>query len=134
MFNIITFRRPHYIPVVAEPGDFALMNTPESKPGYLALVPEDSTWRNECPARIMLTILLYRPIVYAGRIKCPVLIPYAEYDSLIPARAVESTGRKITNCQLVSLPIGHFDAYYGEVFEKVVRMEADFLYQNLYGG
>jgi dienelactone hydrolase len=131
VLKMVAGRSPHHIPVVADPGSFALMNTPDSRPGYMALVPEDSSWRNECPARVMLTVLLYRPVAHAGRIGCPVLIPYAEHDSLIPARAVERTGRKIANCEAVKLPVGHFDVYYGDFFEEVVRIEGDFLCRHL---
>jgi pimeloyl-ACP methyl ester carboxylesterase len=132
--RILTFRSPHCIPVVADPESFALMNTPDSRPGYMALVPEDSAWRNECPARVVMTLLLYRPITSAGKIKCPVLIICAENDSLIPARAVARTGRNIDNCELVNLPVGHFDVYYGDVFEQVVRIEGDFLHRILHRG
>ncbi len=132
--RILTFRRPHYVPVVADPGTFALMNTPESKPGYLGIVPDNSTWKNEAPARIILTIPMYRPINHAAKINCPVLIIYAENDSLISPDAVEKTADRIKNVKKVGLPAGHFDVYTGDMFEKVVAMEADFLYQHLVEG
>jgi dienelactone hydrolase len=131
VLRMVTFRSPHLIPVVADPGTFALMNTPDSRPGYLALVPEGSTWRNECPARVLLTLLMYRPITHVRRIRCPVLIVCAERDSLIPARAIEKTARRISRAELVRLPVGHFEVYSGEVFEEVARIEMDFLCREL---
>jgi dienelactone hydrolase len=131
VLRMVTFRSPHLIPVVADPGTFALMNTPDSRPGYLALVPEGSTWRNECPARALLTLLMYRPIAHVRRIRCPVLIICAERDSLIPARAIERTAARISNTELVRLPAGHFEVYSGETFEEVVRTEGDSLRREL---
>jgi len=131
LFRILTFREPHYVPVVADPGTFALMNTPESKPGYLALVPEGSGWKNQAPARIILTLPAYRPIASAPRINCPVLLICAEKDSLIPTRAVEKLAARIRNVRMERVPAGHFDVYQGEIFETVVKMEAEFLAETL---
>jgi pimeloyl-ACP methyl ester carboxylesterase len=131
LLKMLSFQRPHYVPVVADPGVFALMNTPESKPGYLALIPEGSTWKNEAPARILLTLPMYRPISYASKINCPVLIVYAEKDSLISPKAVEKTASKIKDVRKVPLPVGHFDLYAGAMFEKAVETEADFLCEQL---
>jgi dienelactone hydrolase len=129
--RIITFRSPYYIPVVGKPDTFALMNTPDSYTGYMALVPEGSSWRNECPARVSLPILFYRPITYAKRVQCPALLVMAENDSLISPGAVRKTASAMSRSSLVNLPVGHFDVYTGDVFEKVVAMESDFLEEHL---
>ena len=34
---------PYYIPAAGEPGELAVMTTPDSLPGMRALVPEDTT-------------------------------------------------------------------------------------------
>jgi len=119
--------RTHCVPVVSDPEHFGLMNTPESKSGYLALVPEGSGWKNQTPARIVLTLPAYRPTAHAGQILCPVLMICAEKDSLIPARAVRSCAAKIRSGRLETLPVGHFEVYFGECFERVVELEAEFL-------
>ena len=62
VFRMITFRSPYFIPVVAEPDTYAAMNTPESKAGYMALIPDGSSWENKCPARVIFTMSAYRPI------------------------------------------------------------------------
>jgi len=128
---MIVGRGPHYVPVVESPDRFGLMNTPESKPGYLALLSEGSSWQNRAPARIALTIGNYRPIATAAKIHCPVFIVYAENDSLISARAVERCARRIKQAETMKLPVGHFEIYRGEWFEKAVAAEADFLAKNL---
>lgn len=131
MARAATFRSPYYVPVVGEPGLFAMMNTPGAMDAYLALIPPDSDWPNECPARAGLTLALYRPIGYAGRIRCPVLMVCAENDSLIPAAAVRKTAGRIKRAKLVSLPMGHFDIYSGQPFEEVVELEGEFLREHL---
>jgi len=131
LLSVIAFQGPHCVPVAADPGEFALMNTPESKPGYLALVPPESNWKNQAPARIILTLPFYRPIAFAKKIQCPVLMIYAENDSLIPARDAPRCAAEIRQVQTVKLAGGHFDLYVGELFEKVSAGEAEFLCQYL---
>ncbi len=124
-------KTPHYVPVVAPPGTFAMMNKPDCVDGYLALVPEGSAWRNECPARAALLATAYRPIAHAAQVKCPALIIRAEKDTLIPPSAVKKTAEKMDKATMISLPVGHFQVYSGEPFEEIVEIEANFLQKHL---
>lgn len=126
-----TFREPHYVPIVEDADKFGIMNTPECKPGYLSIVPEGSEWRNACPARAALELLLYRPMNHTRKVKCPALVILGEKDTLISPRAVERAASRMREVTIVHLDVGHFDVYVGEWFERVVRMEADFLSRHL---
>ncbi|WP_287154097.1 alpha/beta fold hydrolase [Candidatus Solincola tengchongensis] len=127
----LTFREPYCVPIVSDPDTFGIMNTPESKPGYLALVPEGSDWKNECPARAVLELLFYRPARRAGKVICPALVILGEKDSLIRPRAVEKAASRMREVTIVHLPVGHFDVYHGAWFEKVSAMQADFFLRHL---
>ena len=131
VFRRLTFRSPYYIPVVGDPGTRAFLNTPDAKPGFLSLIPEGYEWRNECPARILFTAMLYRPIAKAKRVKCPALIVLAEKDSLVSPRSVERAAARMENATLVRMPVGHFDVYTGDGFDEMVELEADFLKEHL---
>ena len=130
----LTGREPYCVPVVAAPGTYAAMNTPDALPGYMRLVPPSSAWRNEFPARGLLTVPLYRPIAYAARVRAPALIVVADGDSVCPPEAMARAAARMPNARLVRLPIGHFDVYAGEVFEQVVRIEVEFLAHHLLAG
>ncbi len=131
ILRAITFREPYRVPIVSDPETFGVMNTPESKPGYLALVPEGSGWKNECPARAVLELLLYRPTMWAARVRCPALVIMGEKDSLIKPVAVEKAASRMREVTIERLPVGHFDVYHGEWFEKVASLEEDFLARHL---
>jgi dienelactone hydrolase len=131
LFRMVAGRTPYVVPAVAEPGTFACMNTPDAMQGYYTLVPPGSDMKNEVPARILLMVPFYRPVMYARRIGCPVLLMYAKHDSLIPAKAVERMGKRIRGAEVVGLPVGHFDVYTGELFSQVVRRQAEFLLEHL---
>jgi dienelactone hydrolase len=124
---------PHYVKLVARPEEFGVMNTPESWPGMMALVPEGADWENKCCGRILLTFPIYRPIAYASRVKCPALIMLADQDSLIAPRAVERAARAMAKAELVRYPGAHFDIYQGEVFEDAVARQTAFLRRHLLG-
>lgn len=123
--------KPHYVPVVAKPGNFGLLNSQDAYEGYYSLIPEDYTFENSCPARIGLMIGTYRPIRYASRISCPVLMVVAEKDSLISPSAARKTALKIPGAEFVSLDCGHFEVYTGTLFQKVAAMEGEFLKKHL---
>lgn len=131
LLRILTFRSPHFVKIIGKSEEFAIMNTPESYPGYSAIVPENTTWENKCPARIILTFALYRPIASAHKITCPALIMLGEKDSLISAKAIEKTAGKIPNAELVKYPFGHFDIYNGKPFEDAVKKQTEFLLSHL---
>lgn len=127
----LTFREPYRVPIVSVPKTFGIMNTPESEPGYMAIVPEDTGWRNECPARAVLELLLYRPIKRARKVRCPAMVILGEKDSLIKPAAVERAASRMREVTLVHLPVGHFDVYTGEWFQKVSETQADFFVRHL---
>lgn len=130
--NLATFRPRHLVPVIGDPGPFACLNTPEALPGYSAMIPEDSKWRNEVPAWAGVTLAFYWwPALLASRIRCPVLMIGGETDTVVPYKAALRASRRIKNCKMVSLPVGHFEAYLGDAFEKVEEIEGEFLEENL---
>jgi dienelactone hydrolase len=125
-------KNPYCVQVIGQPDTFAVMNTPESFPGYMAIVPEDSGWQNSCPARILLSVLPYRPTMFASKVKCPTLVLMAEQDSLIPASSVAKMASKLPQGELKRLSCGHFAVYSGEMFEKAAAWEEDFLARHLF--
>jgi len=123
---------PCYVPIVGGPGEFALLNAPDVMDAFTELVPPDSSWRNETPARVIFRLRRYDPLRDAPQIRCPVLLVGAENDSLIPIASVEAASKKIPSCEYVCLPgAGHFEAYTGELFERVADLEAEFLSKHL---
>lgn len=131
LFRSLFNKEPYCIPVVAEPGRLAVMNGEDAMSGYLALVPKNSSWKNECPARVLLTVGGYRPVSYAPRVACPAQVLIAEDDNYIPAAAVEKTASKMPRAEIISRPVGHFDVYAGDEFEMSVTRQCDFFIQNL---
>jgi pimeloyl-ACP methyl ester carboxylesterase len=122
--------QPAMIALVGPPGSLAAMTTPDAQPGYEKIT--GPTWRNEAAARIMLRAGSYRPGLQADRLPCPMLVQVADRDSVAPVKAAQdavwlATGRG----EMRTYPIGHFDIYTGEPFEKAVADQLLFLRRHL---
>lgn len=117
---------PLTVAVVRKRG-LALLASPDSHDGYLSLVPEGSDWPGRVPARVFLEVLRYHPSRRAPRIPVPTLVIGASNDAICPMGATRRVVRRVPDARLEEYPIGHFDAYHGEWFEKVVTREAEFL-------
>jgi dienelactone hydrolase len=129
--RMTTFRSPHYVKVIGTMKEFACLNTPDSYSGYLSMIPLGSNWQNRCPARSLITFLVYRPMKSAAKVSCPALIMMAENDSLIESTAVEKMSARMPYGMLVKYPFGHFDIYNGQYFEDAVAKQIEFLVKHL---
>lgn len=105
-------RPPRLIPAVGDPGTFAAMTAPEAKPGFESVVGQNSKWRNEFAARLVLRLALYRPGLKASRLRMPLLMCVCDDDATTPPKpAVKAAGRAPRG-ELRRYPYGHFDIYH----------------------
>ena len=121
---------PKLVPAAAAPGEVGMMTTADTLPGVKRL--EAPGWRNELCARLSLTLVFYRPGLKADRLPCPILIAICDQDSLCPPAAAEATALRAGKRATVKrYPIGHFDIYLGEWFERSVTDQVAFLQEAL---
>lgn len=119
-------RDPVMVPIVGEPDSAAVITAPGSIAGYQAIM--GPTFRNEMQGRGILRIALNRPVLSAGKVSCPVLLVIAEDDNIAPVSAVHEVARRLGDrAEVLSIDCGHFDIYVGEVFERSVTRQVDFL-------
>jgi len=126
-------RPPYYAPIVGPPGSLAAMASPDAEPGYRAMYPEGFAWRNEVAARVFLTTAMYSPGRAATRVRCPLLVQVAARDAVTPPEPAERAARRAIRGKLVRYPIGHFDIYIGEAFERAVADQLTFLARDVLG-
>ena len=117
---------PHLVPIVGPPGSLAAITAEGAEIGYQAIV--GPTFRNEMCARGIMFIPLNRPVTSASKLRCPLLVVLAERDNIAPTKSVRAAAKKAGRlAQVLVLPSGHFDIYAGEMFEKSVSAQVDFL-------
>jgi pimeloyl-ACP methyl ester carboxylesterase len=119
------------IPLAGPPGSLALMNAPDALPGYEALLPPGTTFRNEVAARVAPTIMAYRPGRAAKKIKFPILFCVSNTDSVTPPAQTLRYARTALWGEIKRYDAGHFDFYIGEPFETLVHDQVEFLTHQL---
>lgn len=124
-------RGPRMMPVVGEPGSFALLTAAEAKPGFESIAPPHSRWRNEVCARIALRIALYRPGAKAQDIPCPILYCVCDDDHTTPPGPAISAAERAPRGELIRYPMGHFEIYVGEGFEQSSADQTAFFVRHL---
>jgi pimeloyl-ACP methyl ester carboxylesterase len=123
-------RPPLVTPAVGAPGTLAAMTEPDAKPGFEAIVPSDSLWRNEFAARLMLRFPFYRPGRTTARLTMPLLVCVCESDTTTPPASTIKAAHRAPRGELRRYPYGHFDIY---TDPKVKADQVDFLRRVLAG-
>lgn len=121
---------PHKIPIVGKPGSVACLTSEDAYDGYSKLA--SNGFINEACARIVIRGDKYRPVKHAHKVRCPVLLQICEDDSLTPKSAAEETVNRLGKyAEPIYYPIGHFDIYNGENFERSINDQLKFFKKHL---
>ncbi len=124
-------RGPVYARIVGPPGSVAMMTAPDAQPGFEAITPADSGWRNDVAARVALRVAGYSPGKQAKNVRCPLLVQVADDDSVAPAQAAIDAANAAPRGELVRYPFGHFEVYLGKPFETAVADQLAFFARHL---
>jgi dienelactone hydrolase len=125
-------RPAHYVPKVARPGQLGAMTSPDAWDGYLRLTDGGALSQNEVTARSVMMVSQFRPIRDATRVECPALVQICEHDTVAPPSAAEKAARRMKRAEVVRYPVGHFDVYFDEPFERSVGDQVSFLANHLH--
>ncbi len=120
---------PVMLAIVGPPGSLAAMTTPDAEPGFMAIAPPG--FINQVAARIALEVPTYRPYRHAARLSCPLLVQICDDDSVAPAAAAVKVVELAPRAELVRYPVGHFDVYVGDGFERSVADQVEFFTRHL---
>jgi fermentation-respiration switch protein FrsA (DUF1100 family) len=122
---------PCLVPVVAPTGQLGVLTAPDCYDGYSSLVPSGANWKNEVPARSILSLAAYRPTQSAAQVSCPALVMPTKDDSLVAVDDVARLAGKMPRATLEIVEGGHFDLYNGEPFRRAVKRQGEFLVEHL---
>ncbi|WP_435127774.1 alpha/beta hydrolase [Halobaculum sp. D14] len=118
--------RPHHVKVYGDPDEFAVLNAPGAKDGYVRLIPRESTWQNRTPARGLSALRGYRAVADADAVRCPAFVVAAADDAVVPAESTEAFVDALADPTVLRRPMNHFDAFHDD-FEAIVRHQLAFL-------
>lgn len=118
---------PHTIAITGEPGELALLTTPDAAAGVAILNPDGHPWPNEVGARIALRAGSYRPGRHAERIACPLLVVVCDDDVITPPGPATDAARRAPRGELLRVPGGHYAVYQGAGFDHSITAQIAFL-------
>jgi pimeloyl-ACP methyl ester carboxylesterase len=121
---------PYRIQAAGPPGSLAALNSPDSVPGFAALTPPGSPWRNEICARVALAPP-YDLARKVRRIPCPTLYCLTEQDDINPPALGRLAAERVPRGELRLYPGGHFDPFLGENLDRIAADQVEFLERHL---
>jgi hypothetical protein len=109
------------------------MTSADSLPGLITMAEQsvDPQWDNRVAARLMLRVGMYRPGLKAAKLPCPALFCITDQDALAPAERTAKLAARGPRNEIKRYPIGHFDIYVGEDWERAVADQTEFLVRTL---
>lgn len=123
---------PLYVPLVGKPGEHAAMASRDSYDGIMKIMAPG--WHNEMAARFFLSMPFYRPFRHARAVTCPTLFMTCKNDSVVSTKAtLKAAATMGQRAKVIELPLGHFDVYLGEGFERTSEAQVAFFKETLCG-
>jgi pimeloyl-ACP methyl ester carboxylesterase len=122
---------PIYLPAAADPGTPAFMSSPDARSGVESIIADAPDHENRLTARSAIDVLLYSPGRGAREIRCPLLVALCGHDTVAPSRTAHRQLSRAPRAELHTYPIGHFDIYLGEPFERAVADYLAFLHRHV---
>ncbi|KDR76793.1 hypothetical protein GALMADRAFT_139671 [Galerina marginata CBS 339.88] len=124
---------PLFIRAVGKEGQFALLNSPSSYPGFVKMFEHSSVPFTDAPnlvsPRVVFQMMGVRPGLSLKRAKFPVLLVIPQEDDMIPlkvARDIAAQSPKIIT--VVESPGAHFDVMPGEMgYDVNIEAQIKFL-------
>lgn len=124
---------PYHVPASGPPGSLAALNSPGSAPGFAAITPPGSSWRNELCARAALSPP-YRLRRKVRRIPCPTLYCIAEDDDVNPPELGKRAAQSAPHGELRLYPGGHFALFQPDLLAQMAADQIEFLSRALSPG
>lgn len=123
---------PYYLPMVGEPGEFALIASPGATGGWYSVVPEGSDWDNRCTAGSALDLPHYRAYRSAPRIRCPFLVCVSDNETLMSPSIAARAAREAPQGRAIHYPADHFQVYHPPLVADIVADQTAFLRETLH--
>ncbi|MFI1093737.1 alpha/beta hydrolase [Streptomyces sp. NPDC020917] len=125
-------RPPLLVPLGGEPGEIAVITTPDVADSGPALDPGGRypDWRQEVAARSALAMALSRPGRFASRIPCPLLVLVCDQDATAAPVPAAAAGQRAPHGDVVHVPGGHYAPFLA-AHDQALAAELAFLHAHL---
>jgi pimeloyl-ACP methyl ester carboxylesterase len=128
-FRALVGLSPYYIKLAGVPGENALMTKAGAEASYQAMLDGPSRWENKIAARLINSMPLYRPITRARAIAAPLLMVVCDRDEVCPPSSAAEVARLAPHGRAAHFDSGHFEIYFGALFDAATAQMLAFLDQ-----
>ena len=111
--------------MIGEPGSRAIIAKHGAEQAYAPTA--GPSWRNEVCARTALGVAFNRPITFAARVSCPLLVQAGTADSITPPARARRAAASARRGELREYPIDHLDAEIRPAQRVVLADQLEFL-------
>jgi alpha-beta hydrolase superfamily lysophospholipase len=128
-------REPRYIPMVAPPGEKAMMSAPGHFEQVMRLVADaEGSFVNRMSAWVLNELVSERPIRRLAKARCPVLVCSVDREDIVDPAAVRAAARRAPAAELRRYGSDHFDLYFEPLVQQVLDDQVEFLARHLGAG
>ncbi|QIS02740.1 alpha/beta fold hydrolase [Nocardia brasiliensis] len=120
-------RKPVGIRLAGRKRSAALMSATDVPEGNGRLAEESERYKPKVAARVAFSAMFDRPGRRAKALKMPVLYALADNDSITPIKPALRAAERTKHAVVKRYPVGHFDIYFDDTFEKAVYDQTEFL-------
>lgn len=120
-------RKPVGVRLAGRKRSAALMSAPDVPEGFGRLAEESDQYQPKVAARVGFSALFDAPWRRTKGIKVPVLYAVCDNDSVAPTGPTLKAAERTKHSVVKQYPIGHFDIYFDDWFEKAVYDQTEFL-------
>ncbi|MFC9995965.1 alpha/beta hydrolase [Nocardia sp. NPDC127526] len=120
-------RKPIKARLAGKKHSAALMSAADVPEGFGRLAEESSQYRPKVAARVGVSTIFDSPARRTKDIKAPVFYAICDNDTVAPAGPTLKAAERTKHAVVKRYPIGHFDIYFDDWFEKAVFDQTEFL-------
>jgi alpha-beta hydrolase superfamily lysophospholipase len=127
-------RSPHYIRMVGRPGEKAIMSRPGHYEQVQRLLDEPETFPNRMSAWVLAQVVSERPARRLPTIAAPFLVCAVDREDITDVESTVRAARSAPGGEVRRYDSDHFDIYFGELNERVIADQLEFLRRHVPAG
>ncbi|MDY7104946.1 MAG: alpha/beta fold hydrolase [Actinomycetota bacterium] len=129
--RVFTRRRRHYVAIVGDPGERALVTVPGARAGWESVVPDGHRFDNRVAAAAGLEMMVSTEARSAHRVSCPLLVCVSDRETLMSPRTVAKVAERAPQGTANHYDADHFDVYHPPLVDRMIRDQVTFLTSTL---
>jgi alpha/beta superfamily hydrolase len=127
VWRSVTRRPRHYVGIVGQPGDHAMVTVPGAYAGWESVTPDDCTFDNRVAAAAGFELIVSNAARRARHVRCPLLVCVPDLEELTDPRIAARVATRAQHGTARHYAAGHFGVYHPPLVDQIIRDQVEFL-------